>query len=139
VSRPKARNSYANKSSSTFQGWVTIGGRRFYMRSMWEKNYGLYLQWLLDKGEISAWDYEPETFWFGGIKRGVASYLPDFKVTENSGKHVWHEVKGHMDARSKTKLKRMKRYYPHEKVIVIGAKEYYTLKSQVKNLVPGWK
>jgi hypothetical protein len=128
-----------SRQRSTFQGWVTVGERRFYVRSMWERNYALYLQWLVERGEIAAWDYECETFWFGGIKRGVVSYLPDFKVTENSGKHIWHEVKGYMDARSKTKLKRMKRFYPHEKVIVIDAKVYYALRSQVKNLVPGWK
>ena len=135
----KSRRSYGNKSSSSFQGWVAVGTRKFYVRSHWERNYCFYLEWLKERQQIRDWDYEPETFWFGGIKRGVVSYLPDFKVTENSGQHIWHELKGYMDARSKTKLKRMKKYHPAEKVIVIGPKEYYALRDQVKNLVPGWK
>jgi hypothetical protein len=135
----KQRRSYTKPSSSTKAGWYTVGGRRFYFRSGWEVNYALYLQWLLDKGQIQAWDYECETFWFGGIKRGVVSYLPDFKVTELSGKEVFHEVKGHMDSRSKTKIKRMARYHPTVRLIVIDAKAYRTLANQVKKLVPGWK
>ena len=62
-----------------------------------------------DQGEILKWEYEPETFWFEKIKRGVRTYTPDFKVTEKDGSIIFHEVKGYMDARSKTKLKRMKK------------------------------
>ena len=54
-------------------GWREIAGRRIYFRSRWEANYARYLQWLKDRGEIVDWEYEPETFWFEKIKRGVRS------------------------------------------------------------------
>lgn len=120
-------------------GWREIGGVRKYYRSRWEANYARYLQWLKDGGEILDWQHEPETFWFEAIKRGVRSYLPDFKVTEANGSIAYHEVKGWMDDRSRTTIKRMAKYHPAVKLIVIDAKQYRALKSQLQRLVPEWE
>jgi hypothetical protein len=68
---------------------------------------------------ILEWDYEPQTFWFDSIRRGTRSYLPDFKVYRPDGTHYWLEVKGYMDQKSKTKIKRFKKYYPQEELIII--------------------
>lgn len=118
------------------------GGTRddlgFYVRSAWEANYARYLNWLLSKNEIYKWEYEVDTYWFEHIKRGVRSYTPDFKVWSNSEKYEYHEVKGYMDQKSKTKLKRMDKYYPNEKVIVIAAEEYKSIKKWSR-LIPGWE
>ena len=95
-----------SKYASCKSGWREIGGIRKYYRSRWEANYARYLEFLKVNGEIEKWEHEPETFWFEGIKRGVMSYLPDFRVTEKNGDIVFHEVKGWMDARSITKIKR---------------------------------
>ncbi len=104
-------------------GWWTGGGRRIYMRSSWEKKYAGRLHLLKLAGEIKDWEYEPDTFWFESIKRGVRSYKPDFKVFQNDGSFYYVEVKGYMDAKSKTKLKRMKRYYPDVRIeVVTGAR-----------------
>lgn len=118
--------------------WCEIGGQRFYSRSTWEANYARYLEFQKEHGLIVSWEHEPHTFWFEGIKRGVMSYLPDFKVTLPSGKHEWHEVKGWMDKKSITKIKRMKRYYPNEVLVVIDDKRYRALAKTVKGLVKGW-
>ena len=88
---------------------------------------------------IKGWEHEPETFWFEGVKRGTRSYLPDFRVTDNNGGVVYHEVKGWMDAASKTKLKRMKKYHPHIKMELIDSKRYAALSRKVKSIVPGWQ
>lgn len=120
-------------------GWREIGGIPKYYRSKWEANYAHYLQWLKEKGQILAWKHEPKTFWFGEIKRGCVSYLPDFLVTELDGKEAYHEVKGWMDDRSKTKIKRMAKYYPEVKLIVIDSKGYAALRKSVQGLVPGWE
>jgi len=120
-------------------GWRTIGDTKKYFRSRWEANYARYLQWLVKQGQILSWEHEPHTFWFEKIKRGVRSYLPDFKVTELNGGVVWHEVKGYMDAKSKTKLKRMKIYHPDEKLLVIAAKEYKEIQAKVSGLIIGWE
>lgn len=103
-------------------GWKIIGDKRIYLRSSWELKYARYLQFLKERGVIADWLYEPETFWFNEIKRGVRSYLPDFKVIRLDGTHYWAEVKGYMDAKSKTKIKRFNKYYPNEELRIIDSK-----------------
>jgi hypothetical protein len=120
-------------------GWREIGGVRKFYRSKWEANYAMYLQWLKENGHIAGWSHEPKTFWFAGVKRGTVSYLPDFWVQELDGREAFHEVKGWMDDRSKTKISRMAKYYPAVVLVVIDAKAYAELKRKVSSLVPGWE
>lgn len=120
-------------------GWREIGGKRKYFRSRWEANYARYLQWLKDRGIIAEWAHEPETFWFITIKRGVRSYLPDFRVWENNGSSCLHEVKGWMDGRSKTTLARMAKYHPKEKIVLIDGPQYRAIRSKVAALIPDWE
>lgn len=120
-------------------GWREIGGYRKYYRSRWEANYARYLQWLVGRGELLDWKHEPETFWFEAIKRGCRSYLPDFRVWELDGSSKLHEVKGWMDARSKTVLKRMKKYHPGETVVLIAEKQYREIERKLGRLIEGWE
>lgn len=113
-----------------------LGG--LFVRSSWEANYARYLNWLIDQGEIHSWEYEADTFVFHGETRGAIHYTPDFKITERDGRIVYHEVKGWMDSKSKTKLKRMKKHYPDVKIIVIGEDEYKAI-SKWKDLLPEWE
>jgi len=129
----------AKSRGSWKAGWREIGGKRNYYRSRWEANYARYLEWLKVLGEIKDWQHEPETFWFEAIKRGVRSYLPDFRVWETDGTSNLHEVKGWMDARSKTTLKRMAKYHPHETIIVIREKSYNSIARKVSRLIDGWE
>lgn len=104
----------------------SAGGRRAdlgdrYFRSSWEANYARFLNQQVRRGLIQGWEYEPETFVFEAIKRGTRAYTPDFKVTFGCGRHEWHEVKGWMDPKSATRLRRMAKYYPDKVVVVIGA------------------
>jgi hypothetical protein len=87
------------------QGWVTVGGKKHYFRSWWEVDYACYLNILRKYKRIKEWEYEPQTFWFEKIKRGTRSYLPDFRITDQDGSQYFVEVKGYMDAKSKTKLR----------------------------------
>jgi hypothetical protein len=84
------------------------GGRRtdigFYVRSSWEANL---VRWFRFSG--IEFQYEPCEFEFKGIKRGNRFYKPDFYLPAEN-KYV--ELKGWLDAESKTKLKRMQQYYP---------------------------
>lgn len=120
-------------------GWREIGGKRNYYRSRWEANYARYLQWLKENGQIIDWQHEPETFWFESIRRGVRSYLPDFRVTENDHSLVLHEVKGWMDSRSKTTLARMAKYYPQQKLVVVREKQYNSIARSVGRVIEGWE
>jgi hypothetical protein len=111
-----------------------------YFRSSWEANYARILNFLQRNKQIHKWEYEPDTFWFEKIKRGTRSYTPDFKIwdKEDSEPH-YIEIKGWMDTTSQTKLRRMKKYFPHIKVTLIQQREYNTLKRQMKGWIRNWE
>ena len=110
-----------------------------YFRSRWEANYARCLNFLKKHKEIFKWQYEPDTFWFHKIKRGVRSYKPDFKVWDHKNEDpYYYELKGYLDPKSKTKLKRMRIYYPDVKVILVDSKAYLHT-AQWKRLIPGWE
>lgn len=140
ITREKNGTLWSVRTNCTWKAaWEEIGGKRNFYRSRWEANYARYLQSLKLDGSIQEWEHEPETFWFEGIKRGCVSYLPDFRVTNIDGSIEFHEVKGWMDERSVTKIKRMTKYHPHIKLIVISSKEYKALEKRCKSRIAGWK
>jgi len=119
--------------------WRQIDGQMYFMRSKWESNYGRYLQFQKENMLIKRWLHEPETFWFPKIKRGVVSYKPDFKVINLDGSHYWVEVKGYMDYRSKTKIKRLKKYFPKENLIIVDSKWFIKNNPKLRGIVPEWE
>ena len=132
----------AIKRGGPVGGWkagkrADLGDKRY--RSAWEANYARYLNWLKATGNIHHWEFEPDTFWFMQIKRGVRSYLPDFKVWESPTATPYYvEVKGWWDPKSLTKLKRMKKYYPDIRVDIVSRKEYNAIK-RWSRLIPNWE
>lgn len=130
----------ATDEKQRFQaGWRDIGQQRIYFRSKWEANYARYLEWLRANGNIDTWEYEPHTFWFEGIRRGVVSYKPDFRVTEAGDRIFWHEVKGYMDHRSTLTLKRMAKYHPGERIVLVDGPRYYAIRRQCSGFIEGWE
>lgn len=111
----------------------------FRVRSKWEANYARYLRWLQAQGRIARWAYEPTTFWFEAIKRGTRHYTPDFLVVETDGRERYIEIKGFIDAKSKTRMKRMKRYHPSVEIVMLEGPAYRALAKTVAGLVPGWE
>lgn len=103
------------------QFWATVGENKVYFRSSWEYYYAIFLEKLKQEGKILNWKHEPKCFWFEGIKRGVRSYLPDFCVIHLDNTEEWAEVKGYYDSKSKTKMKRMAKYYPEVKIRLVGS------------------
>lgn len=136
---------FANRLDRTVWkgGWREIGGQKKYYRSRWEANYARYLEYLRVGGEVVSWAHEPTTFWFEGIKRGVTSYLPDFHVvypgSEGGVREEYHEVKGWMDNKSATKIKRMAKYHPTVKLVVVDRKVYNALEREFGNILEGWE
>lgn len=120
-------------------GWRTIGGKRYHFRSKMEMNYARILQWEKEQALIEDWEYEPKEFWFEKIKRGVRSYKPDFKVVMKGGAHEWRETKGFHHKRGQTALKRMKKYYPGEKVVLVEYATFTTLSKQLSKIIKGWE
>ena len=120
------------------QAWAEIGGKRNFYRSRWEYRFALYLEFMKKHGHVSDWEHEPETFWFTKIKRGTNNYKPDFRVVFPSGVVEWFEVKGYMDAKSKTKIKRMAKYHPDVKLRVIDGAWFKENGPKLKKLIKGW-
>lgn len=110
-----------------------------FLRSKWEANYARYLNWLVEHKQIVKWEYEADEFWFEKIKLGTRRYLPDFKIFNNDGTIEYHEVKGWMDQKSRTKLKRMAKYYPDVKIIIIDGEFMKDLKSKFSRMLPNWE
>ena len=103
-----------------------------YVRSSWEANYARFLNWQKIK-----WSYESKTFWFEGIKRGTRSYTPDFYLED---KKMYIEVKGWMDQKSQTKLKRMAKYFPEVKIQVVGRDFFNDCeRKKICRLIPHWE
>ena len=113
------------------QGWRTIGGKRNYYRSKQEANHARFLEFQKQKKLIKDWQHEPKTFWFDAIKRGINNYKPDFLVIHLNDQQEWHEVKGWMCSKSKTKIKRFRKYYPNERLIIYDSKTCYALKKSI--------
>lgn len=116
-----------------------LGG--LFFRSAWEANWARYLNFLVDTktAALERWEFEPDRFWFEPIRSGITSYLPDFKLFERGAEPYYHEVKGRMDAKSKTRLKRMAKYYPDVKVDLIDAKAYREVEKKLGPAIPGWE
>jgi len=121
------------------QEWKEIDGRRIFFRSRWEFRYALYLQLLKEKGEIKYWQHEPKTFWFEGIKRGTNNYKPDFLVIHKNDSEEWVEVKGYMDSKSATKIKRMAKYFPQVKLRVVDKSFFTKNANNLKILIKDWE
>lgn len=110
-----------------------------FFRSAWEANYARYLNLIKRRGIVRSWKYEPRTFWFKRIKRGVRSYTPDFLVTRPNGTRYYVEIKGWMDPRSKTKIDRLRRYYPKIELCVVGRAEYRVIQENFAGAIQLWE
>lgn len=136
--KDRAPRSLSESYTVTNKAWRVIGGKRHYYRSLWEQNIACYLEILKKAGQVKKWEYEPDTFWFHQISRGIRSYTPDFKVWLPDGTLWYWEVKGIMDSKSKTKIKRMKKYYPDIRLRLIRQRDYNQIKKNA-HFIPGWR
>jgi len=114
---------------------MVVSSKRMFFRSKWEANYSLYLDFLVKHKQIIRWEYEPDVFVFEKIKFGTRSYRPDFKVYNNEENFEYHEVKGYMTPRSKTQIKRMAKYYPKIKLIIIDGDIYNDIKNKLGKML----
>jgi hypothetical protein len=122
------------------------GGKRAdldnrYFRSQWEANYARYLNFLIaNKCDMASWEYEAEEFEFTKITHGTRFYKPDFKVTYLDGHVEYHEVKGWDYAKGVTARKRMAKYYPLIKIVLIDEQFFKEItRKHLDRLIPGWE
>jgi hypothetical protein len=129
----RSRGTYDSQNcySRCKRGFRTIADKRIFFRSAMEADYARFLTFMGIK-----WEYEPKTFWFPGIESGTMSYTPDFFLSEE-GRYV--ECKGWMDAKSKTKLRRMSKYHPEIRVDLIDWKSFRGICRGVGRVIPEWE
>lgn len=113
---------------------LTIGGKTKFFRSRWESNYARLLQWRLERGEIRAWEHEPETLWLADGN----SYLPDFRVVMADGAVEIHEVKGWLSPKSAEKLATIRARHPEITLRLIDVPAYGALAVEYCHQVPDW-
>ncbi len=128
-------NRIPGKFGNIQRGWFLIGNKKKFFRSKWEANYALYLNFLKKQKKIKKWEYEKDVFIFDKIKFGTRSYRPDFKIFNNDGSIEYHELKGYMDKKSKTKLKRMAKYFPQVKLLLIDSVCYQDIKKKLGKML----
>jgi len=119
-----------------------------FFRSATEANYARFMNFT---GVV--WKYEPEILYFEGIKSGCTSIKIDFYLPDMD---QWHEVKGELTQRTVTKIKRLKKYYPHifDKLFLITQGKqslefaqqmripyirYEEIEKKVSRMIPGWE
>lgn len=111
-----------------------------YFRSKWEANYARYLNWQKDRGEIAHWEYEPVTFDFRQwYLKGAIHYTPDFRLTYPDGRQEFVEVKGLMDGKSKTQLKRLAKHYPEASLRLVTKAEYLAIEQGLGKVIAHWE
>ena len=113
-------------------------GKIISTRSRWEMNWAFYLEFLKKQKQIRDWRYEPERYDFIEYRNGQPrvvgpSYLPDFEITNNDDTFYLQELKGRKQGM--LKLKRMKRFYPAIKVVLIQKDEYMDIKKKFGRLL----
>ena len=89
----------------------------YYFRSATEANFARILQYHGFK-----WKFEEKTFKFTGYKTKPYMYLMDFEITSKPHKKKkdlykglekgFYEIKGHMNPRSRNKLRRLRKQHP---------------------------
>jgi DNA-binding sugar fermentation-stimulating protein len=148
ILKPSATNAMLgnmadNKRKSFLPPKAADSGKRpdidIYVRSAWEANIYRMLLWRKTLQEIFAFAYEEREYRFP-VKRGTRFYKPDFTVWEKKDGKFYHiEVKGWMDSKSNTALKRMAKYYPDVEIKVIDKKVYGHLADTWAMIVPNWE
>lgn len=133
------QNNQMNNGVQRGRGGKRIDLNNQYFRSSWEANYARYLNFLIENNEIKKWEYEVDTFEFHKIKKGTRFYTPDFKILLNNGVYEYHEVKGWLDKKSITRQKRMDKYYPQIRVILIDKKWFRRNGKELSKIIKNWE
>lgn len=114
-----------------------------YVRSIMEANWMRWLLYQQKLGIVAKVAYEPKEIYYEVDrsllpKRAVInSYQGDFRVEYPDGRWEIHEVKGYMDARSKTKLRLMAKFFSDVSIVVIDQVAYRAVQPYAELL--GWE
>lgn len=88
--------------------------------------------------EIINWLHEPCRFWYP-VSHGVTSYAPDFLLILRGRPLEFVEVKGWLDPRSATAIKRFAKYYPDLSLTLIDSRAYRAIEHKLACVIDGWE
>lgn len=69
--------------------------------SKWEASYAAHLDVLVALGQVTLWQYEPDTL----VCAGGTKYTPDFRVEYSDGREEYHEVKGYFRPQDRVRVR----------------------------------
>lgn len=127
--------------SNVKRGWRKVGRKKIYFDSRSEYIYYVYLDWLKRTKKIKDFVYHPPYFDFSQwIKFGTNRYEVDFKVVESNGRERYVEIKNtenldKMDSKSRTRIKRLRKYFPDVELEVKSSKAVSELGKTLSLLV----
>ena len=123
--------------SRTYITRLIIGNKDVLLKSNWEFNIALLLEYKKQIGEIDEWEYESKIFKFDYNNLGIRSYRPDFTILKNN-EEIYLEVKGWKDEKSKRKEILMKEYYPEISITLLDEKKYFKIEKEYKGIITIW-
>ncbi len=98
---------------------AVIGGKTYKFRSKLECRWAQYLQFLKESDVILDWRYEQTTFFFPNETIGAKKFLVDFDILNKDWTLEYHETKGWLQGKDVTKFKRVAKYRPEVKIVLI--------------------
>lgn len=105
--------------------WFEVNGIK--VQGTWERDIAIKLselniQWEKPSTNADVWRYETEGKYH--------SYAPDFYLPSLN---IWLEIKGYWWGNDKIKMEKIKKTYPHRKLLIIEEEQYRDI---LKNILP---
>lgn len=126
-----------NRDSRCYNTKLIINDDTYNLKSNWEFNIALYLEYLKNLNLIDKWSYESKRFTFDINEFGIRSYTPDFFISKNGVNRII-ELKGWYDERSKNKQMLMSRFYPNVVVELWDEDMYHFIEKEYKHKIDKW-
>ena len=98
---------------------AVIDGKTYKFRSKLEYNWAMYLQFQKESDLILDWRYEQTKFLFPDETIGAKQFLVDFDILNKDWTLEYHETKGWLQGKDVTKFKRVAKYRPEVKIVLI--------------------
>ena len=126
-----------NNVSRCYNTRLIINDNIYNLKSNWEFNIVLYLEYQKALNLIDNWSYESKRFTFDINDFGIRSYTPDFFISKNGVDRII-ELKGWFDEKSKNKQILMNRFYPNVEIDLWDEDMYHFIEREYKHKINLW-
>lgn len=104
----RVRREFRNKKCT-----AVIEGKKYVFDSLFEGHWFLYQQFLKEQKQIRSWVFHPVCwdFFQFGYRNKPYEYTPDGLIIENDGTEIYQELKGHIETKDVSRLRRASDHY----------------------------